>query len=505
MTVLLRFAPSPTGALHLGGLRTALYNHLYARKLGGKWILRIEDTDATRAVPGAVDGIRSALEWAGLDYDYGPGIQGPHAPYFQSQRLDLYHSHANRLLKSGHAYRCFCSPDTLSATRERLARTGSNATYDKACLNLTEEEVMRRVKAGHKHVIRLNDSNLPNRPTPRDLIFGNVRDAHASLPTDPVLLKSDLFPTYHLASVVDDSQMGITHVLRGEEWLPSLPLHLDLYAALKLSPPQFAHLPLMLNPDGTKMSKRKGDVHVLDYQRKGWEPDAVLNWLALAGWGTQRGSASDAHSKKSAPDSTAVMTLPELIEKFDLSSLTHRRSVLDPAKLEYLNKHHLMRKITGDAKTAQSLAEKVHGAVKERFGESPHTSIEYIQRVVLALQGRLVNIMDLPELAPYFFVDPDWSSEEAKKLRSAATDDEYRTALTSILERLPTNEENWIEDALREVLHSETNKLGLKQKVYMSILRHALTGQKAGPSVATIMETLGEARTRQRLQLALTS
>ncbi|PIL30834.1 hypothetical protein GSI_07002 [Ganoderma sinense ZZ0214-1] len=234
MAPLLRFAPSPTGALHLGGLRTALYNYLYAKKTGGEWILRIEDTDRvrshftlpsaalthlqSRAVPGAVDGIRGALSWAGLEFDYGPTKNGPHGPYYQSQRLDLYHSYASKLLDSGHAYRCFCSPDKLATTREKLARTGSNSTYDKTCLHLTEEEAARRVRAGEKFVVRLNDGKLPVRPPAYDIVFKNLKDAHASLPTDPVLLKSDLFPTYHLASVVDDYEMGITHVVRGEVW-----------------------------------------------------------------------------------------------------------------------------------------------------------------------------------------------------------------------------------------------------------------------------------------------
>ncbi|ETW87728.1 hypothetical protein HETIRDRAFT_308400 [Heterobasidion irregulare TC 32-1] len=395
--VLLRFAPSPTGALHLGGLRTALFNHVFARKHGGRWILRIEDTDATRAVPGAVEGIREMLGWAGLEYDFGPGKHGPHGPYFQSERLDLYHFYAKKLLDSGHAYRCFCSPDHLAATRERLARAGMNTTYDKACLNLTEEEVARRVRAGEKSIVRLNvrpDSNLPRRTTPPDLIFGHLRDAHASLPTDPVLLKSDLFPTYHLASVVDDFEMGITHVLRGEEWLPSLPLHLDLYASLALDPPKFAHLPLLLNADGTKMSKRKGDVQVEDYMRRGWEPGAILNWLALAGWGVHSHaqpapapdsetppptstpppppppppspSASSSSPRTAAPDSTTILSLPEIIAQFDLAALTHRRTVLDPAKLEYINKHHLMRAWATDA-GLQSLAERARPLVVSAF------------------------------------------------------------------------------------------------------------------------------------------
>ncbi|KAF7794694.1 hypothetical protein EIP86_005832 [Pleurotus ostreatoroseus] len=366
--VLLRFAPSPTGALHLGGLRTALYNYLYAKKLGGKWILRIEDTDATRAVPGAVDGIRAALAWAGLEYDFGPGKEGSHAPYFQSERLDLYRIYAKKLLDSGHAYRCFCSPDRLAATREKLARTGSNDTYDKTCLHLTEEEAARRVRAGEKYVVRLNDSNLPKRKSPKDIVFGQLKDAHASLPTDPVLLKSDMFPTYHLASVVDDHEMQITHVLRGEEWLPSLPLHLDLYACLNLEPPQFAHLPLLLNPDGTKMSKRKGDVQVFDYKVY-----------------------------------TTVMSMDEMIHEFDLSSITSRRTVMDAGKLEYLNKHHLMRELTTDDGLSK-MAERAHDTVKTAFPASQHTSVSYIKEVIRSLEvGILWPTVDF-RISPALFL-----------------------------------------------------------------------------------------------------
>ncbi|KAI0327285.1 glutamyl-tRNA synthetase [Cubamyces sp. BRFM 1775] len=496
MTPLLRFAPSPTGALHLGGLRTALYNFLYARKTGGKWILRIEDTDRTRAVPGAVEGIQSALEWAGLEYDHGPGGPGPHGPYYQSERLDLYHSYANKLLESGHAYRCFCSPDKLAATREKLARTGSNSTYDKACLHLTEEEAARKVRAGEKFIVRLNDGKLPVRPPGYDLVFKNLKDAHASLPTDPVLLKSDSFPTYHLASVVDDYEMGITHVVRGEEWLPSLPLHLDLYACLNLSIPQFAHLPILLNPDGSKMSKRKGDVHVLDFKKRGWEPNAVLNWVALAGWGVQDASSSSAH--KQAPDSTTLMTVDEMIQNFDFSVLTHRRSVLDPMKLEYINKHHLMRLIS-TPEGLWALAERAYPYVREAYPDSPYATVAHLEKVIAVLQGRVTKLSDIPSLAPFFFVEPDYSSAEAKKMRQSLPSEQYAAVLDSLVSRLSEGV-SWNTSTLSEVLHEEHAKTSLKQKEYMTILRHALTGMKAGPSVAEIMYVLGPERSLARLQ-----
>ncbi|KAF9219057.1 glutamyl-tRNA synthetase [Gyrodon lividus] len=502
--VLLRFAPSPTGALHLGGLRTALYNHLFAKKHGGKWILRIEDTDATRYVPGAVDGIRSALTWAGLSYDFGPGLDGPHGPYYQqSERLDLYHLYTRRLIESGHAYHCFCSPDKLASTRERLARTGSNATYDKACLHLTEEEVARRVRAGEKSIVRLNDENLPERVPTHDIVFGSLRDAHASLPTDPVLLKSDLFPTYHLASVVDDHEMGITHVVRGEEWLPSLPLHLDLYSCLSLKPPQFAHLPILLNPDGSKMSKRKGDVAVLAFMRRGWEPEAMINWLALAGWGqSPRSSFPESIAATYAPDSTTVMTLPELTEQFDLASLTHRRHILDPVKLEYLNKHHLMRSWKSDQGTSFH-AHRVHHLVRASFPSSQYTTPEYIAKVIHVLQGRITNINDVPVLAPYFYIDPDYATPEAQLMRLSISTEDYRRALDVAVHHLAVQPDASGISDLGVIVHSACDATGLKQKVFMTALRHALSGMKTGPSIPETIDVLGMERTISRLKGAL--
>ncbi|THH12850.1 hypothetical protein EW146_g7309 [Bondarzewia mesenterica] len=493
-------------ALHLGGLRTALFNHLYARKLGGKWILRIEDTDATRAVPGAMDGIREMLHWAGLEYDFGPGKNGPHGSYFQSERLDLYHSYAKKLLDTGHAYRCFCSADELTTTRERLARSGLNSTYDKKCLNLTEEEVARRVRAGEKFIVRHNDSNLPHRTTPADLIFGHVRDAHASLPTDPVLLKSDQFPTYHLASVVDDHEMGITHVLRGEEWLPSLPLHLDLYASLAVEPPQFAHLPLLLNKDGSKMSKRNGDMQVADYMRRGWEPDAVLNWLALAGWGvyehshptmapfTTPSTPLASSLSRAAPDSTAIMSLSEMIERFDLSVLTHRRTVLDPSKLEYISKHHLVR-LASTEDGLNTLAERAHSIVKEVFPDSDPRSRDLIQ-------GRLINVNELPASAPYFFTEPEWSSTGAQTMLKHVPNSDYRNTLNSVIRWFDSETVKWDRVEIAGALHYQNDLSGIKSKVFMTALRHALTGMKSGPSVPELMHTMGLERSVSRLTRA---
>ncbi|KAH6903453.1 glutamyl-tRNA synthetase [Coprinopsis sp. MPI-PUGE-AT-0042] len=505
---LLRFAPSPTGPLHLGGLRMALYNHLFAKKHGGKWILRIEDTDATRFVPGSVEGIRNALNWAGLEYDYGPGKGGPHGPYFQSERLDLYKDYSKKLLESGHAYRCFCTVDRLADVRERLARTGSNATYDRSCLHLTDEEVARKVKAGEKSVVRLNGTNLPARPTGVDLIFGKLKDAHASLATDPILLKSDLFPTYHLASVVDDHEMGITHVLRGEEWMPSLPLHLDLYAALKIPAPHFAHLPILLNPDGSKMSKRNGDVRVEDYVKRGWEPEALLNWLALAGWGSRQArqetgedesSSRSASPSSDAPDSTAVYNLSELIQEFDLSAVTHRNSSLDPMKLEYINKHHLLRQRSTE-EGFDTLVARAQEVLKESFPDSEYTTKDMIKRAIVLLEGRLTNLKELPIHVFYLFEEPNLDSEEAKELIAGINTtqrDEILDAVSNTLASLPNP---WEDHDFSKVLQTTRKESNISNKVFMKTLRHALTGYKDGPPLPDIIKVLGQERSLIRLR-----
>ncbi|KAJ7274523.1 hypothetical protein B0H12DRAFT_1089103 [Mycena haematopus] len=523
---LLRFAPSPTGSLHLGGLRMALYNHLYARKHGGKWILRIEDTDSTRFVPGATDGIRHALEWAGLEYDYGPGKGGPHGPYFQSERLDLYRSYTTKLLASGHAYRCFCSPDTLLDIRTKFARMGLNQSYDKRCLYLIEEEVARRVRAGEPNIVRLNNSAVIPRRTTTDLVFGTLKDAHGSLSTDPVLLKSDGYPTYHLANVVDDHSMGITHILRGEEWITSLPLHLDIYSALGLEPPQFAHIPILLNPDGTKMSKRNGDVKVEDYISRGWERSAILNWLALAGWGTQHeteasleleesqsesaspaaetlASTSEKHPRtiKEAPERTKVMDMDELISEFDISAITHRSSSLDPGKLAFLNRQHLLR----SASTPSGMTD-IAGRVREWMNETrplgdisdEYTTPEYIQSVIRVLDSRLINIRDMVSLAPYLFVAPDYTSDEAQHMIRRTTTEQRNQiihCLHDVLENMGPR--SWNISKLHKAVTAEKERIATP--LFLPVVRYALTAMKDGPPIVDLLVVLGRQRTLSRL------
>ncbi|CAA7266386.1 unnamed protein product [Cyclocybe aegerita] len=419
-------------------------------------------------------------------------------------KLDLYKSYAGKLLDSGNAYRCFCSQDTLAEIKGKLARSGSSASYDRRCLHLTEEEAARKVRAGEKYVVRFNNTAAPTRPPATDLIFGRPRDTHASLATDPIILKTDQFPTYHLASVADDHEMGITHVLRGEEWLPSLPLHLDLYASLKIPAPHFGHMPILLNPDGSKMSKRHGDVQVMDFIKRGWEPEGVLNWLVLSGWGVSHEAPSpdgstQARSLNIVPDSTRIMTMDEMVDQFDLSAITHRNTVLEAAKLEYINKHHVMRRAS--TRTGlEELAQKVHEHIKEAFPNSPHTTLDMIKKAISILEGRLTNIYDIPFHAPYLFQEPDLTSAIAKAMREKIASENYDLVIKTVKATLEGQSEDWDDIDFLTLLHKEREVLELSTRAFMTPLRYALTGMKDGPAIADIMDALGRERTLARLR-----
>ncbi|PVG00063.1 glutamyl-tRNA synthetase, partial [Serendipita vermifera] len=483
MKPLLRFAPSPTGPFHLGGLRTALFNHLFAKKNGGRWILRIEDTDKTRFIQGSVESIRRGLEWAGIQYDFGPGVGGPHAPYFQSERLELYRAYANRLLDSGDAYRCFCTIDELEDKKKQLREAGSTSTYDRACRKLSDEEVARRVRAKQRHTIRIDDSIGPSLPYFSDMIFGEVRDARGSLPTDPILLKVDGFPTYHLASVVDDHEMGITHVFRGEEWLPSLPLHRSLYSRLKLTEPTFGHLPLLLNPDGSKMSKRHGNTRVQDYEDAGWDPDAVVNWLAVAGRNTNDPDLS----------SLSPSNIKQLIEGFDLRDYTKRRAVLDPLRLTQLNKGHLQYKLE-DNETRHLHLQRAREVIQSAYPTIPTFSDEYIEKVLMTLGDRLERTNQLPEIGRIFF---EGRSNLAGPLPCKEND--YTVVIRTF--------SNWVKDAsdltsVSGVFEKLSVQHGIPKRMYLAVIRHALGGEKTGPPLAQIVSILGKGTVLERLEMA---
>ncbi|PWN31736.1 Glutamyl/glutaminyl-tRNA synthetase, partial [Meira miltonrushii] len=327
-TPVLRFAPSPTGQLHLGGLRTALFNHLFARSLGGKWILRIEDTDQKRLVPGAVEAMQDILKWAGLDYDEGPDKPGNRGPYVQSERLHLYKGYYERLLRSGHAYRDFREP----------SKDGSSDIARDTYLPPGEDEAQEMIHKGKSFVVRFKTKEEDT--SFDDAVYGHLKFPYDRRLEDPIIVKSDGWPTYHLANVVDDTEMGITHVFRGEEWLPSMPTHLKLYEALATAPPQFVHLPLLINPDGSKLSKRDAVVHVESYREAGYDPEALINFVALMGFNWH------------LPDSRSeVFSMEEMIAQFKLDRISQSRASPDVSKLRFLNKSHFSAKVEAASET----------------------------------------------------------------------------------------------------------------------------------------------------------
>lgn len=481
MTVRVRFAPSPTGLLHIGGLRTALYNYLLARRHGGQFILRIEDTDQERYVEGAEPDILASLHWAGLAVDEGPEQGGPHAPYHQSQRRAYYAGAAQRLLEAGHAYLAFDTPEELEARRAAApdgfkVDAATRATLRNS-LTLPPAEVARLQAEGVPHVLRLL---VPPGETVRfhDAIRGSVAFQTDQL-DDQVLLKSDGLPTYHLANVVDDHAMGITHVVRGEEWLPSTPKHLLLYRFLGWSPPQMAHLPLILSPSGGKLSKRNAEamgipVSVRQYREAGYEPEALLNFLAFLGWnpGTEQ----------------EVFTLDELVEAFSLERVGSSGVQLNLDKLRWYNQQHLRR-----------LPPEVLAARARQAVEAAHGPVDpaYLRAVAALMQERLEFAADLAAL-DYLFEDPGAYDEAGVQKRWKPQSARLAAAYADALEALPDFGAEQAEAALRAL--AEAEGVGAGQLIHPA--RLALTGVTVGPGLFELMALLGRAACVRRLRAA---
>ena len=442
-----RFAPSPTGLLHIGGLRTALYNFLLARKHGGTFILRIEDTDRSRYVQEAEQDIIDSLRWAGIEYDEGPGKGGPHAPYYQSERSDLYKVAAEKLLADGHAYIAFDMPEDIEAMRERL-KTKENPTpkYDLATrgsmansLTLSEEEVKQRMDAGEPHVVRLQ---VPEGETVRfhDLVRGDV-EFDTTQVDDQILVKSDGMPTYHLANVVDDHAMEIAHVIRGEEWLSSVPKHILLYRYFGWEPPQMAHLPLIMSPTGGKLSKRSADrlgipVNVQQYREAGYEPEAVVNFLAFLGWnpGTEQ----------------EVFSMEELIAAYTVERTGQASVQLNIDKLNWYNGQFIRRL------SAEEIASRAKEAVEAAVGP---VADEKLLAVADLMRERLTFAHDLAD-ATYFFQDPDTYDETGLKKRWKDDSAELVRLYADLLEADDAFTEASTEAAMRDLAEIQSVGFG---------------------------------------------
>ncbi|XP_075421761.1 nondiscriminating glutamyl-tRNA synthetase EARS2, mitochondrial [Ascaphus truei] len=482
--VRVRFAPSPTGFLHLGGLRTALYNYLFAKKNGGSFILRLEDTDRSRLVPGAAESIEDMLEWAGITPDESPRRGGPCGPYEQSRRLDLYRAAAQALLDSGAAYRCFCTPQRLELLKKEALRSRQTPRYDNRCRHLTEKQVQEKMSRDSPYVVRfcLSKGAQPF----QDLVYGWIQHDVASVEGDPVIIKGDGFPTYHLANVVDDNSMNVSHVLRGAEWLISTAKHLLLYQALGWEPPQYAHLPLLLNKDGTKLSKRQGDIFIQHYAQSGYLSDALLDLITNCGSGFTENQMG--------------RTLDTLIQQYDLEKTSTHSALLDLDKLPEFNRIHLTQWIDG-AETREQLVTQLRTLVQDAYGDLVLDK-EHIERILLLRKGHVCRLTDL--LSPaysYLWVRPSVPGEQLHSLSREASE------IASMAVRLlqdPSNE--FTAEMLNGELRSRLHQLKeTKFSSAMTLLRLMLSGQEHGPSVAEMMLSLGPQESVIRLQNTLSN
>ncbi len=472
-----RFAPSPTGFLHVGGLRTALYNFLFARHNSGKFILRVEDTDQSRKVEGAVENLIETLRWSGIEFDEGPGKDGSFGPYTQSERLAIYHEHVQNLVSDGHAYYCFCTAERLDQVRKQQQAMKLPPAYDRHCRDLPHEESEKRRQSGEPGVIRMKVP-IGGEMTFEDVIRGKVTIAHKVL-DDQVLLKSDGFPTYHLAVVVDDHLMNISHVIRGEEWLPSTPKHIMLYKYFGWDVPQFAHLPLLLNPDRSKLSKRQGDVAVEDFRKKGYLKEAIVNFVAFLGW--------------NPGDEREIFSLDDLIRDFSLERVGKSGAVFNVEKLNWLNQQHIRLKSD----------EEITGLLGPLLAEAgiPAQPHSYLLRVVALMKERVTFIPDYLEFAGYFFKDPMEYDEKGRQKHWNADAKKALAMLVEQLEKAPAFTTQSIEEDLRIL----AEQLGVGAGKLIHPTRLALSGKVVGPGLFEMMELLGKDTVIRRLRRAVES
>lgn len=483
--VRVRFAPSPTGRTHLGSGRTALYNYLIARQTGGQFILRIEDTDQKRYVPGAEEELMNSLRWLGLNWDEGPDIGGPHGPYRQSQRKEIYQEHARRLVETGHAYYCFCTPERLERVRQEQIKAKINAHYDGTCRRIDADEAARRVAAGERHVIRFK---MPHEGsiTVHDYLRGDITVENRAL-DDYVLVKSDGLALYHLAAMVDDHLMEISHVIRGVEWLPTFPLHAHIIRAFGWELPAFVHLSIFLKPSGKgKMSKREAaqamkdgySIFIGDLQDLGYLPEAVVNWVALMGW--------------SFDDRTEFFTLADLIEKFSLDRLNPSPAAINFSKLDHFNGLHI-RRLTPD-----ELAVRIKPFL-ERAGYQ--VDLELLTRIAPIIQERLVTLDDAVDMAGFFFRDT-FGCQPADLVGKNMTPAESARALQRVYELIAGLDDVKLE-TVEPRMRLLADEMGLSAGQLFGIIRVAVTGQKVSPPLFQSAEIIGKPLILERLKDAI--
>lgn len=501
MSVRVRFAPSPTGPLHIGGVRTALYNYLFARKNGGKMLLRIEDTDQNRYVPGAENYILEALKWVGIEIDEGQGVGGPHAPYRQSERKDMYRTYAEQLIAAGKAYYAFDTAEEIEAMRKRLEEAGADAAQYNAItrlqmtnsLTLSAEEVQQRIANGDPYVVRIKIDPK------QDIRFKDIiREwvvVHASTLDDKVLLKSDGMPTYHLANIVDDHLMEITHVIRGEEWLPSAPLHVLMYQYFGWTAPQFAHLPLLLKPEGNgKLSKRDADlggfpIFPLQWQdpttetiargfrEDGYLQETIVNFLAFLGWnpGTEQ----------------ELFTMDELIEAFSLERIHKAGARFDITKAKWFNQQYLK------GKSDEELA-----AILEASHNAPAVSHDTLLKVCHLMKERVTFPQEILSETTFLFEAP---TEYEEAIVASKWNADAIKAIMAYVEDLKIYEGDFLAESAKAIWAAAAERVGIKMGKVMQALRLAVTGAGHGPDLMLTMEILGKDEVISRLEKAIST
>ncbi len=472
-SIRVRFAPSPTGHPHVGNIRTALFNWLFARHTGGVFVLRIEDTDTTRRIDGAVESIIEGLSWLGLDWDEGP--------VFQSDRLSLYRDAAETLIQQGAAYRCFCTPARLEQVRAELMRQHLPPRYDGHCRDLSPQDVASNRAAGIQSVVRFRTPR-EGETTFDDLIRGPVTFGNATL-NDYVLLKSDGYPTYHLANVVDDHAMRITHIMRADEWISSTPLHVMLYAAFGWTSPEFAHLPMILGPDKGKLSKRHGATTIIEYREQGYLPETLFNFLALLGWALD--------------DKTELFTRDELITSFSLERVGKTAAVFDKTKLDWMNGVYIR------ALPIEEFTRRALSFLERDLPESVPRPLDvaYVGRVATLLQERTKVLSELGELSTFFFEETLQypAAQLIQKGMGAQQTLQVLQSVLSALEELKT----WDAKTLESLIRPVCDHLEMSPRQVFGVLRVAVTGRTAAPPLFDTMEVLGKAHCLTRFYQAL--
>lgn len=484
MSVRVRYAPSPTGKQHIGGIRTALFDYFFARSKKGKFILRIEDTDRERYQEDALQDIYDTFQWLGITWDEGPDKGGPFGPYLQSMRKELYHKHAIEMVNKGAAYYCYCTSERLENLRKEQQKEKKSETgYDRHCRNLTESEQRAYEEKGNAKVIRLKIP-LKGETFFHDELLGEIKWKNTDISPDPIILKSDGFPTYHLASFVDDHFMQITHIFRAQEWIPSAPLHIIMYNAFGWTAPKFCHLPMVMGNDGHKLSKRHGSTSITEFREKGYLPEALINYISLLGW--------------SYDDSREFFTVCELEKLFTLKKLNKAPAVFDYKKLEWFNGQYI-RKKTGEE--LQSLI--LPYLIKDGLIHDPQTSEEkeLLKGISLLVRERLRVLADVSSLVKFLFQEVELNDKEIlipKRIDMDKTVEVFKTykKLLSDFESL-SDEDN--ETRFRE----KASELNIKLGDFLIPLRVALTGSRVSPPLFESIRLLGVDKTMKRVDQAL--